>query len=69
MPDISARSPHFYEISTASLTSPSNRTADGKFRKVKIELVAPGRLPLLVTDQKGKKQKYVVVFPRRVQRA
>ncbi len=40
--------------------SPSNRTRDGKFRKVKIELVAPDGLPLTVTDQKGKKQKYVV---------
>lgn len=40
--------------------SPSNRTRDGKFRKVKIELVAPDGSPLTVTDQKGKKQKYVV---------
>ena len=40
--------------------SPSNRTRDGKFRKVKIELVAPDGSPLAVTDQKGKKQKYQV---------
>jgi VWFA-related protein len=44
-----------------SLTySPSNRNRDGKFRKVKIELVAPDGSPLTVQDQKGKKQKYVV---------
>ena len=40
--------------------SPSNRARDGKFRKVKIELVAPDGSPLTVLDQKGKKQKYVV---------
>lgn len=40
--------------------SPSNRTRDGKFRKVKVELVAPDGSPLTVVDQKGKKQKYVV---------
>lgn len=44
-----------------SLTySPTNRNRDGKFRKVKIELVAPDGSPLTVLDQKGKKQKYVV---------
>lgn len=40
--------------------SPSNRTRDGKFRKFKIELVAPDGSPLTILDQKGKKQKYVV---------
>ena len=40
--------------------SPSNRTRDGKFRKVKIELVAPDGSPLTVQDQKGKKLKYQV---------
>ena len=44
-----------------SLTySPTNRSRDGKFRKVKIELVAPDGSPLTVVDQKGKKQKYQV---------
>jgi VWFA-related protein len=44
-----------------SLTySPTNRNRDGKFRKVKIDLVAPDGGPLTVLDQKGKKQKYVV---------
>ncbi len=44
-----------------SLTySPTNRNRDGKFRKVKVELVAPDGSPLTVLDQKGKKQKYVV---------
>jgi len=40
--------------------SPSNHAADGKYRKVKVELVAPDGGPLTVLDQKGKKQKIVV---------
>ena len=40
--------------------SPTNRTRDGKYRKVKVELVGPDGGPLTVLDQKGKKQKYVV---------
>jgi VWFA-related protein len=44
-----------------SLTySPSNHAPDGKYRKVKVELVAPDGGPLSVVDQKGKKQKIVV---------
>jgi VWFA-related protein len=44
-----------------SLTyTPSNHNPDGKYRKVKVELVAPDGSPLVVLDQKGKKQKYVV---------
>jgi len=38
--------------------SPTNRARDGKFRKVKIDLVSPDGSPFTVTDQKGKKQKY-----------
>jgi len=40
--------------------SPTNRARDGKYRKLKVELVAPDGGPLSVLDQKGKKQKYVV---------
>jgi VWFA-related protein len=40
--------------------SPSNRNRDGKFRKVKVELVNNDGSPLLIQDQKGKKQKYIV---------
>jgi len=40
--------------------TPSNRATDGKYRKIKVELVAPDGAPLTVTDQKGKKQKWVV---------
>jgi VWFA-related protein len=44
-----------------SLTyTPSNHSPDGKYRKVKVELVAPDGGPLTVLDQKGKKQKIVV---------
>jgi VWFA-related protein len=40
--------------------SPTNRARDGKYRKVKLELVGPDGSPLSVVDQKGKKQKYVI---------
>lgn len=39
---------------------PANRPRDGKFHKIKVQLVAPDGSPLIVQDQKGKKQKYVV---------
>ncbi len=40
--------------------TPANRALDGKFRKIKVELVAPDGGPLTVVDQKGKKVKYVI---------
>ena len=40
--------------------TPSAGANDGKFHKVKVELVSPDGSPLSVTDQKGKKQKLVV---------
>lgn len=40
--------------------TPTNRASDGKYHKLKVELVAPDGGPLTVVDQKGKKQKYVV---------
>lgn len=40
--------------------TPTNHAADGKYRKIKVELTAPDGSPLVVTDQKGKKQKWVV---------
>lgn len=47
---------HQYSISY----TPTNGAKDGKFHKVKIELVQPDGNPLVVVNQKGKKQKYVV---------
>jgi VWFA-related protein len=47
---------HQYSISY----SPSHGAKDGKFHKVKVELVAPDGGPLSIVDQKGKKQKYQV---------
>jgi Ca-activated chloride channel homolog len=42
--------------------SPSNPTKDGKFRKIKVELVNPAtNEPLRVTDQKGKPIKYQII--------
>ena len=40
--------------------TPSNATLDGKYRKIKVELVAPDGGPLTVTNQKGKKVKFQV---------
>ena len=40
--------------------TPSNGTLDGKYRKIKVELVAPDGGPLTVLDQKGKKVKFQV---------
>jgi len=47
---------HQYSISF----SPTGGGKDGKFHKVKVELVAPDGGPLTITDQKGKKQKYQI---------
>lgn len=41
--------------------SPTNTARDGKFRKIKVELVAPGGEPLRVTDEKGKPIKYTII--------
>jgi VWFA-related protein len=40
---------------------PSNKVRDGKFRKIKVELVSPTNEPLRVTDEKGKPIKYSIV--------
>jgi VWFA-related protein len=40
--------------------TPSNQARDGKYRKIKVDLVAPDGGPLTVNDQKGKKLKIVV---------
>lgn len=41
---------------------PSNKARDGKFRKIKVELVNPAtNEPLRVTDQKGKPIKYSII--------
>jgi len=47
---------HQYSLSY----SPTSGAKDGKFHKIKVELVAPDGAPLTVQDQKGKKQKYQV---------
>jgi Ca-activated chloride channel family protein len=42
--------------------SPTNMAHDGKFRKIKVELVAPAtNEPLRVTDEKGKPIKYQII--------
>jgi VWFA-related protein len=47
---------HQYSLSY----SPTNGAKDGKFHKLKVELVAPDGGPLTIVDQKGKKQKFQV---------
>ena len=42
--------------------TPTNQVRDGKFRKIKVELVNPAtNEPLKVTDEKGKAVKYQIV--------
>jgi len=53
MREVAAFLRHQYSLSY----TPTNQSQDGKFRKIKVELVAPDGGPLTVTDQKGKKQK------------
>ena len=41
---------------------PSNQAKDGKFRKIKVELVNPAtNEPLRIVDEKGKPMKYTIV--------
>lgn len=56
MREVAAFLRHQYSLSY----TPTNPNHDGKYRKIKVELVAPDGGPLVVTDQKGKKQKIVV---------
>ncbi|MBI1955894.1 MAG: VWA domain-containing protein [Acidobacteria bacterium] len=40
--------------------SPTNQARDGKFRKIKLELVGPEGQPLKIRDEKGKEIKYKI---------
>ena len=40
---------------------PTNQARDGKYRKIKVELVNPQGEPLRITDEKGKPMKYQVI--------
>lgn len=40
---------------------PSNRAADGTYRKIKVELVGPNGAPIQFKDQKGKDVKYQII--------
>src|SRR5258708_34005074 len=53
MREVAAFLRHQYSISY----TPSNQNQDGKFRKIKVELVAPDGGPLVVTNQKGTQQR------------
>jgi len=54
--DISAALRNEYVLSYA----PTNTAHDGKFRKVKVELVDAAGKPLKIVDQKGKEIKYEI---------
>jgi VWFA-related protein len=56
MHDVADYLRHQYSITY----SPSNHTPDGKYRKVKVELINEDGTPLMITDKKGKKHKTVV---------
>lgn len=61
--------PSIFQAISASLRNqysigyePSNKSRDGKFRKIKVELVNPAtNQPLRVTDEKGKPIKYQII--------
>ncbi len=56
MQDVSASLRNQYNMAY----SPSGHSADGKYHKIKVELVAPDGGPLTVNNQKGKKVKFQV---------
>jgi VWFA-related protein len=60
MPDVFRNVAAFLRHQYSLSFTPSSGAKDGKFHKVKVELVAPDGGPLTVVDQKGKKQKYQV---------
>jgi VWFA-related protein len=60
MPDVFRNVASFLRHQYSLSYSPTTGAKDGKFHKVKVELVAPDGGPLTVVDQKGKKQKYQV---------
>jgi VWFA-related protein len=63
IPDIFRQVVAFLRNQYSLSYTPTTGANDGKFHKVKIELVQPDGSPLIVNDQKGKKQK-VVVYAR-----
>ena len=60
MPDVFRSVAGFLRNQYSMAYIPTNRNRDGKFRKIKVELVQADGSPFVLQDQKGKKQKYVV---------
>src|SRR4029077_15507592 len=60
IPDIFRSVRPFLRNQYSTSYTPTNRARDGKYRKLKVELIGPDGGPLPVLDQKGKKLKYVV---------
>ena len=66
-PNFEGEIPGIFQDVAASLRSqyslsyvPSNQALDGKYRKIRIDLVAPDGSPMTVLDQKGKKVKMYI---------
>jgi VWFA-related protein len=60
MPDVFRNVAAFLRHQYSLSYSPTAGAKDGKFHKLKVELVAPDGGPLSIVDQKGKKQKFQV---------
>ncbi len=60
IPDIMREVAAFLRAQYSLGYSPTNQSRDGKFRKIKVELVGDDGNPLVMTNQKGKKVKIVV---------
>jgi hypothetical protein len=60
MPDVFRNVAAFLRHQYSLSYSPTAGAKDGKFHRLKVELVAPDGGPLTVLDQKGKKQKFQV---------
>jgi len=66
MPDVFRNVAAFLRHQYSLSYSPSNGAKDGKFHKLRVELVAPDGGPLTVMDQKGKKTEIPGLRPRRL---
>jgi hypothetical protein len=60
MPDIFKGLAAFLRSQYSIGISPENLVQDGKYHKLKVEIVQPDGSPLIVTNPKGKGQKPIV---------
>jgi VWFA-related protein len=60
IPDIFRNVATFLRSQYRIAFSPSNLAHDGRYHKLKVEIVRPGGTPLIVTNPKGKRQRPIV---------